>query len=89
MRRPSPLVRKLSARDDAVARLLALHAREPDRFPVLLESAAAGTPLGRFTLLLTAPGERLTLASDGALAGPGQGDGFCTRLDDWGRRERG
>ena len=89
MRRPSRLIREYPAPGDAVDRLLALHDRDAARYPVLLESAASGTPLGRFTLLLAAPGERLSLARDGALTGPGSGDGFCARLDDWWRAERG
>jgi len=62
--------------------LLQLHARYPDRYPVLLESAASGTPQGRFSILLGAPGERLTSDADG-LRGPGCGTGFLQRLDSW------
>jgi anthranilate synthase component 1 len=89
MPRRSPLTRKLPAAADVPGRLLALHAREPDFYPVLLDSAAAGGPLGRFSLLLAAPGERLVLDRRRRLAGPGTGDRFCGRLNDWWRRERG
>ncbi|MGE0031708.1 MAG: aminodeoxychorismate synthase component I [Steroidobacteraceae bacterium] len=81
--RPLPfLIRELPPADDPAARLLALHARAPARYPVLLESAATGAPLGRFSLLLGAPGERLLLDAAGSLTGPGQGERFCERLDD-------
>jgi anthranilate synthase component 1 len=84
--RPQPfLIRELPPAGDPVARLLALHARHPDRYPVLLESAATGATLGRYSLLLGAPGERLQLDDAGGLTGPGRGDGFCGRLDDWWR----
>jgi anthranilate synthase component 1 len=62
--------------------LLQLHARHPDRYPVLLESAASGTPQGRFSMLFGAPGERLTRDASG-LRGPGRGTGFLQRLDSW------
>jgi anthranilate synthase component 1 len=84
--RPQPfLIRELPAADDPPARLLALHDRHPDRYPVLLESAATGSALGRYSLLLGAPGERLQLDAAGGLKGPGRGDRFCERLDDWWR----
>jgi hypothetical protein len=35
---------------------LALHRRNPSRYPFLLESVAAGTPQSRFDLLLAFPG---------------------------------
>jgi anthranilate synthase component I len=74
---------------DAVARMLSLHAAEPARYPVLLESAAAGGACGRFSLLLGAPGERLRLGRDGRIDGPSAGTQFCESLDAWWRRERG
>ena len=52
--------------------MLALHGRHPGRYPILLESAAAGGPQGRYTLLLGAPGERLELDASG-IRGPGEG----------------
>ena len=85
MRPLSFLIRELPPVGDPPARLLALHARDPGRYPVLLESAATGAPLGRYSLLLGAPGERLLLDDAGRLTGPGQGERFCGRLDDWWR----
>ena len=69
--------------------MLALHERHPERYPVLLDSSAAGQPLGRFTLLLAAPEGRLLLDRDRRLHGEGEGDRFCDRLDAWWQRERG
>ncbi len=45
--------------------LLALHRRAPARYPLLMESAAAGTPQGRYDLLLVADGSGLRLDADG------------------------
>jgi anthranilate synthase component 1 len=47
------------------ADLLALHRLLPRRYPLLLESSAAGTAQGRWDLLLAAGGESLALARDG------------------------
>ena len=88
MRRLSYAMHEIPPVDDPALRMLALHARHPDRYPVLLDSAAAGAPLGRFSLLLAAPGERLTLDDAGCLDGPGTGSGFCERLNAWWREER-
>jgi anthranilate synthase component 1 len=68
--------------------MLELHARQPDRYPVLLDSAATDGPLGRFSILMAAPGERLTLDRDGRVDGPGDGPRFCERLNAWWRAER-
>jgi anthranilate synthase component 1 len=70
--------------------LLALHAAFPDRYPVLLESAAAGQPLGRFDILFAHPGARLTLHRTGALVGPESSSAgtFLSALDRWWRREQ-
>jgi anthranilate synthase component 1 len=84
-----PQILELPAGGDRVREMLDLHARHPGRYPVLLESSAPGLPLGRFTLLLAAPGGRMQLDRDGQLRGEGRGDRFCGRLDDWWRRERG
>ena len=73
---------------DPVGRMLALHERYPQRYPVLLDSSAVGLPLGRFTLLLAAPGDRLLLDRELRLQGQGEGDRFCDRLDAWWKREK-
>jgi anthranilate synthase component 1 len=67
--------------------LLALHATFPDRYPVLLESSASGTPQGRYSILLAAPGERLELRAEHELGGGGAGTRFIAALDDWWQRE--
>ena len=74
---------------DPVDRMLALHERYPERYPVLLDSSEAGLPLGRYTLLLAGPGDRLRLDRDWRLQGEGSGERFCDRLDEWWLRERG
>ncbi|HDO34422.1 MAG TPA: hypothetical protein ENH08_04820, partial [Chromatiales bacterium] len=68
--------------------LLALHRRNPSRYPFLLESVAAGTPQARFDLLLAFPGARLILHADGILerpAGIPAGSDFLGALDHWWR----
>ena len=45
--------------------LLALHRLAPARYPLLLESSAAGTAQGRWDLLLAGNGDSLTLDRDG------------------------
>jgi anthranilate synthase component 1 len=80
---------ELPVEGDPVGRMLALHERFPGRYPVLLDSSAAGLPLGRFTLLLAAPEGRLLLDRERRLQGEGEGDRFCDRLDVWWRREQG
>lgn len=84
---------------DAGFDLLALHRLAPARYPLLLESSAAGTPQGRWDLLLATNGDALTLGRDGhtrrsgRVAGEAPGDGlvaggFLDALDgDW-RAER-
>ncbi len=89
MRRQDHAVREIPGADDAVARMLAMHADRPGRYPALLDSNAIGGALGRFSLLLAAPGESLRLDNGGRLSGPGSGDGFCSRLNDWWRSEQG
>jgi anthranilate synthase component 1 len=69
--------------------MLHLHARHPDRYPAFLDSAATGGPLGRYSILLAAPGERLILGRTGQLSGPGNGTRFCERLNEWWRAEQG
>ena len=85
----TPVLIELPAAVDAAERLLALQAGDPDFYPAFLDSAATGGTLGRFSLLLAAPGSRLQLDRRGYLAGPGLGDGFCARLNAWWREERG
>ena len=48
---------------DSSADLIALHARFPDRYPVVLESAALGAKTGRYALLLAGPGLTLVFRS--------------------------
>lgn len=70
--------------------LLALHAANPRRYPALLESAAAGEPLGRFDILFAFPGARLTLHGPGRLTderGAASAGRFLEALDAWWRRE--
>ncbi|HEU0224453.1 MAG TPA: aminodeoxychorismate synthase component I [Steroidobacteraceae bacterium] len=83
--RPPWLIRELPAPADPSARMLALHASAPARYPAFLDSAATGTPLARHSLLLGAPGQRLVLDAVGGLVGPGRGGRFCERLDQWWR----
>jgi anthranilate synthase component 1 len=83
------VMHEIAAAAGAPARMLALHERHPDRYPVFLDSAARAGPLGRFSILLAAPGERLSLSREGRLDGPGEGAGFCARLNDWWRSSRG
>ncbi|MCW0370894.1 aminodeoxychorismate synthase component I [Xanthomonas sacchari] len=64
--------------------LLALHRLAPDRYPVLLESAASGTAQGRWDLLLVADGQGLRLDRDGvtrALDGTAVAGDFLDALD--------
>ena len=61
----APLLREL---DVPPATLQRLAAREPERYPLLLDSAATG-PLGRMSLLLALPRAALWLTADGRLEG--------------------
>ncbi len=64
--------------------LLDLHRRSPARYPVLLESSAAGTAQGRWDLLLVGIGESLQLDPDGKVRdqiGSVVGDDFLQALD--------
>src|SRR5262245_17087538 len=87
-RRPTQ-VHELPAVAEVPGRLLSLHAEHPARYPAILDSAATGGSLGRYSLLFAAPGDRLTLGRSGRLTGPGDGDRFCTRLSRWWRDEQG
>ena len=64
--------------------LLALHRLAPQRYPLLLESAASGTAQGRWDLLLVASGEGLCLERDGVtrdLHGAALAGDFLAALD--------
>ncbi|HVH84062.1 MAG TPA: hypothetical protein VM713_07085, partial [Steroidobacteraceae bacterium] len=66
-----------------------LAALDPARYPLLLDSAAAG-PLGTTTVLLAAPRAALWLGADGRLGADGtaiDGDTFLAALESWWRRE--
>ena len=74
------------------ADLLALHARFPARYPVLLESVGGEEPLGRHDVLFALPAEQLSRLPDGSLAGDVReraGGRFLDALDRWVARERG
>jgi anthranilate synthase component 1 len=63
--------------------LLALHRLAPGRYPLLLESSAAGTAQGRWDLLLATNGESLTLSHGVVRRGDGSwtGTDFLASLD--------
>lgn len=68
---------------------LTLHETFPSRYPFLLESAASGTPQGRFDILFAFPGDSLTLDADYRLTGPvaaGATD-FLAALNGWWQHE--
>jgi len=71
---------------DQTPDLLALSRADPEAFPYLLESAAGGA-LGGHSLLLYADGPALVSRAGQPLSGPGEGDGFFQRLDDWFSRQ--
>ena len=67
-----------------------LAARFPDRYPLLLDSAATG-PLSRTSVLLAEPGAALWLGADGRLGAQGlvpQGTSFLAALENWWLAER-
>ena len=67
-----------------------LAARHPERYPLLLDSAADG-PLSRSSVLLAGAQAALWLDADGALGAQGmtpEGRGFLEALENWWRRER-
>jgi len=71
--------------------LLALHRLAPARYPLLLESSAAGTAQGRWDMLLATSGESLALPHVGAAVrredGRNAGTDFLAALDaDWASR---
>lgn len=76
-------MKRSCVRIDGDVDLLALHASDPDYYPFLMQSSAAGTEQGRFDILCAAPGERLCLESDGRLSGSAakvNGDDFLDAL---------
>ena len=62
----------------AAGDLLALQRLAPSRYPLLLESSAAGTAQGRWDILLAASGESLALDAEGRLH---REDGSAARGD--------
>ena len=74
------LTRPLSSKLD----LLDLHRHSPERYPMLLESSAAGTAQGRWDLLLATSGEAIRLDADGITrdaCGKAIEGGFLAALD--------
>ena len=70
--------------------LRALRARDPARYPALLESVAHGTPQARYDLLFACPASRLELDAGGRLWQDGRAIGrgdFLDALDAAWRRE--
>ena len=83
----APLVRELSARPEVLGELAA---RFPNRYPLLLDSAASG-PLSDASVLLAHPSAALWLTADGALRSWGmqpEGAGFLEALDAWWLKQR-
>ena len=77
-------------RRSGISDLAAIQQANPERYPFLLHSAAAGGEAGngRYDILFAFPGERLRLQADGRLAGRATGRGdFLSALDDWWRAE--
>ncbi|HKK04930.1 MAG TPA: aminodeoxychorismate synthase component I [Gammaproteobacteria bacterium] len=78
----APVLRRVSGCID----LLAIHRRDPDYYPFLLESVARGGPQARYDILFAAPGAHLILDEQGGLTGAGSGQGdadFLDALDRW------
>jgi anthranilate synthase component 1 len=68
---------------DQVPDLVGLGAAAPQHFPFLLDNAARTG----CSLLLLAGNDALVQYSNGEIAGPGQGNSFFERLDQWQRSE--
>ncbi len=67
----------------AVVDPLQLHARNPQRYPFLLESSGENAVLGRYDILFCCPGDAL-VSSNGSLTGPfSDSNGFLSALDAW------
>lgn len=76
------LIRELAHAPD----LLALHAAEPARYPVLLESVASGGGGARYDLLFATTGETLSADGKGCIRGPHAEAGrFLDALTQWHR----
>jgi anthranilate synthase component I len=83
----APLVRQLAASPQV---LRDLAARFPDRYPLLLDSAAEG-PLSSASVLLAHPSAALWLTPERTLRAQGmtpEGGGFLEALEAWWRREQ-
>lgn len=78
-----PLVRLARPIDVSRDRLLSLHAAHPERYPALLESAAANERLGRFDILFACPQYSITLTSAGEVIAPDavRSSSFLASLD--------
>ena len=66
--------------------LISLHESNPDRYPYLLQSVAAGPVQARFDILFAHPVETLALQIDGSLQQGGQSltdNDFLKQLDSW------
>ncbi|MBT8135474.1 MAG: aminodeoxychorismate synthase component I [Gammaproteobacteria bacterium] len=69
--------------------MLQLHALNPERYPYFLDSAAAGTPHGRFDILFAFPGKSIWLDATQRLHGAtGDTSDFLDALDRWLRAEQ-
>ncbi len=82
----APLITTVAVPGSALRTLAAL---QPERYPVLFDSAAEG-PLARFSLLAAAPRAALWRDTDGNLGTSGftaRHGGFLDELEDWTRRE--
>ena len=82
---PGYFCRRLSIIPD----LIALHARDPERYPHLLTSAARGTPRSRHDILFAFPGDTLTLEADVRIYRNGQAQGAGDFLEAFDREWRG
>ena len=69
--------------------LAALHARDRQRYPHLLTSAARGTPRSRHDILFAFPGDTLTLETDFRIYRNGQAQGADDFLEAFDREWRG
>lgn len=71
--------------------LLELHALNPKRYPVLLESSAASRDGNNHDILMAFPGEQLSLHAEGLQLPPSaviSANTFLTALDQWWQQQR-